>query len=419
MPAPSAPASAGVVRWDLEGAQVSYTGGGPLLLGVGDIEITGRNTTRLVWERVYRPAQVREMLLRIASGETVAEADTAKDGATAKGRGEARAVGTGGAEGPRAVFVEHVTPRRRAQWLHGQADYLSCLVWDPNERWFATGGGLPQIVIWSAETARPLIKIETSRYFSHNDVTDLAVSPDGRWLVSAIEQADDNAVLVWNTSDGTLHCRLLGHRGPVKFLASDLDGRWFASAGHGIIVWSWDGFQRIREIDNQSTYAAIVAIPGRRWLAANYAQSRRIDVWDIDNGSLVRSRPRPGHSESDREDREAHLSPVDYGGSTALHLLQASPDGRFLAWRDNDTVRVWDLDDPNQPRRMRFHNEDWNSKYQFGIRIFPVLKFVLHSHGRWIAMSLIHQTSVTDETAIGLSGVAMAWSTACGGTVTP
>ena len=54
---------------------------------------------------------------------------TYKDAAADKGRGAAGSAEAGGAgaaqtggEGPRTVFVEHVTPRRRAQWLFPHPD---------------------------------------------------------------------------------------------------------------------------------------------------------------------------------------------------------------------------------------------------------------------------------------------------------
>jgi serine/threonine protein kinase/WD40 repeat protein len=68
----------------------------------------------------------------------------------------------------------------------------------------------------------------------HEDARTIAVSPDGRWVVTGSRQA--TGAKVWDASTGRLEKELLSTEGHVHVRFSP-DGRWLASRGNGLRLW--------------------------------------------------------------------------------------------------------------------------------------------------------------------------------------
>jgi WD40 repeat protein len=69
-------------------------------------------------------------------------------------------------------------------------------------------------------------------------VTDLAWSPDGKRIVSAVD-ADNGTVQVWDVSSGSLLLPYNGHTNIVDSVAWSPDGMRIASASHDTTVQVW------------------------------------------------------------------------------------------------------------------------------------------------------------------------------------
>jgi WD40 repeat protein len=73
----------------------------------------------------------------------------------------------------------------------------------------------------------------------HEDARAIAVSPDGRWVVTGSQQ--DTGAKVWDARTGQLKKELLAAEGHVHVRFSP-EGRWLASRGNGLRLWevgSW------------------------------------------------------------------------------------------------------------------------------------------------------------------------------------
>ena len=109
----------------------------------------------------------------------------------------------------------------------------------------ATQSGL---ALWDLENHRVVWDV------SLKDVTVLTFSPDGRFIVTG---GDDRLVVFHNSTDGTVHHRLAGHRGRVRHLAFSPNNRTLASSDNtGVIkLWSIDAAQELLEFVNSDSDA--------------------------------------------------------------------------------------------------------------------------------------------------------------------
>jgi WD40 repeat protein len=92
----------------------------------------------------------------------------------------------------------------------------------------------PLVVAQNAPLARAELVLQTGHSGS---VNALALSPDGRFLVSGSE---DVTLKIWDTATGNVLRTLAGHDQPVLAVAISPDGRWIASGGEDTSVRLWN-----------------------------------------------------------------------------------------------------------------------------------------------------------------------------------
>lgn len=188
------------------------------------------------------------------------------------------------------------------------------------------------IRVWEVNTRR-----EVRRMTDHTAaVTGVAVSPDGRYILSGSE---DRTVRLWDFGSGRELRRYEGHAEAVSCVGFSPRGRYAVSGGYDrtVRVWEvgadrpWDmtrGRQlRCYEIDQLpgrwgGTPHAARFSPDGRQIVAGCADSA-LRLWDAKTGHLVRLCQ--GHTE--------RVYGVAYP-ATGDHILSGSYDG---------TMRLWDL----------------------------------------------------------------------------
>jgi WD40 repeat protein len=112
----------------------------------------------------------------------------------------------------------------------------------------------------------------------------VAVSPDGRWAVSA---SHDKTLKVWDLNTGQVLRALEGHSSKVNAVAVSPDGRRAVSVSgdNTLKVWDLETGRELRTLEGHSNHVNGVAVSpdGRRAVSAS--EDHALKVWDLETGT--------------------------------------------------------------------------------------------------------------------------------------
>jgi WD40 repeat protein len=193
--------------------------------------------------------------------------------------------------------------------------------------------------VWDAATG----KTRATLIGGHERLTAVhssAISPDGRWVLTA---GEDRTARFWDVRTGKETAVLRGHEGPIYTAAFSRDGRHVLTASADHTARLWDAAlaeDRTPTRGRWPTLRCVALSPdGRRLVAhpeADHLGKRFIArIWDTDTGREL---------------------PSLRGHTNLIEVVAFSPDGRKVVTGSADrTARVWDAGTGKQLAVLRGH----------------------------------------------------------------
>jgi WD40 repeat protein len=263
------------------------------------------------------------------------------------------------------VFALAFAPRGKALavasqktiYLHGpgdglrrfaeQDDGVSCLVFAPDEKTLASGGGDGTVSLWDVATGK-----ELHHLIDHDEmITSLFFSPDGKTVIAG---SQDHTLRFWDVATGKELRQLstakakgaqagFGQR-TVPAIAFAPDGKVLAVGGTQGAIRLLDAAtgKELRQIqkeakegENRSDVVSVAFSPDGKVLAAG-SQDRTIRLWDLATNQPIREWQIP----ATLEDVAAKMNALEDGRQSDLFMVAFSADGKTLAsWNLDRTLR--------------------------------------------------------------------------------
>ena len=193
----------------------------------------------------------------------------------------------------------------------------------------ATIGNTHNIVVYNAATGDLVLQTEPTE----ETYPDLALSPDGKWLVAAGNV--QRVIYLWDLTSGVR--RDINETAFARVVAFNEDGSLLASGTEDGTITLYDTSSWERDqvlLGNEDDIYALAFRPGHHELIA--AGSELINLWDIPTGRLL-------------------YSFVGSRGET--YAADFSPDGDLLATGGEDTViYLWNVETRDNLIRLEGHN---------------------------------------------------------------
>lgn len=210
----------------------------------------------------------------------------------------------------------------------------------------------------------------------------IAFSPGGDCFITG---GGDNRLKMWNTTTRTMAQSFDGHTESVRCVAFSPDGAHVASGSEdrGVRVWQVSSGECVRILKGHTDWVNSVAYSadGGRLLSATV--EGEVKLWDTSDWRCIHTLQKTGDYSF-----QAGLSPDGViiarasGSSLSLHDVSFateetldfpeevwactfSPDGRYIAARSLDVVRIWQCADKSLVRSITVSDSLWACRLAF------------------------------------------------------
>ena len=255
-------------------------------------------------------------------------------------------------------------PAALSATLRGHHHSVTSLAISPDGRRLVSGSRDGRLRLWDTRSDGAEATLSPSWWPA--TMWAVAISPDGALVAGG---ADDFRVHVWDVGTRKLRVVLEGHTQSIRVLGWSPDGRLFASGGRDTTVRLWDTttWTPVATLPHGNTVRGLAWSPDGRRLFTGTADDV-ISAWNVADGALL-----------------ATLR----GHRNTVHALAVTPDGGTLVSGAADqTLRIWSLASTSSSSVLALDRRDepptrWE---QYGIHPGPEVMAVAASpDGRLVA----------------------------------
>ncbi len=244
---------------------------------------------------------------------------------------------------------------------------LRCLAYSLDGQFIVTGNNAGVLRLWNASQQKELFTLN-----AHNNEVIFAVAfaPNGKTFATV---SSDKTARLWETATGKEIKTLIGHEDWVRSVCFFKDGRTLLTGGNDGTVRRWDiatgrAIATLTDFGNEVTSLALT--PDEKSLAVGGVKSE-IKMFDLTTGKVIRTFV--GHTDwaftialspdgklltGTGPDRTARVWETATGRAVTvikahnyeMTLLAFTPDGHQLVTGDHTTLKVWEVQNLQQPQ---------------------------------------------------------------------
>ena len=206
-----------------------------------------------------------------------------------------------------------------------QKQNVTALAFSPDGRYVLSG--LSRRPFFEGEVTAELLDIasgECLRVFEclKNRIGAVAFSTDGRYVLAG---DGEGVIAIWDVATGQLAQKLKGHTSSITSIALSGDGRYVLSGSHdnSMMLWDLAGAKCLRTFTGhqESVSSVVFCSSGRYAFSGSY--DRTIRLWDVSTGACLRT--------------------LDGGDDTWIFSIAISADDRYLIAGGDGISRLWEL----------------------------------------------------------------------------
>ncbi|MBW4673963.1 MAG: serine/threonine protein kinase [Desmonostoc geniculatum HA4340-LM1] len=221
--------------------------------------------------------------------------------------------------------------------LQGHENSVLSLAISPDGKTIVSSGDDRKIKLWNLATGKQISSLNTYS----GQVNVVVISPDGKTLVSG---NDDSTIKIWNLVTGRQIRTLTGHSDSVHTLAISADSQTLISGSddNTIKIWDLATGEQIKTLRGHTFWVRSVAISPNGVILASGSFDKTIKIWNLAKGYSIRTLA---------------------GNSQTVTNVAISPDGKTLATASRDvydglrlrTIKLWNITTGREIRTLVGH----------------------------------------------------------------